>query len=148
MESRYQEQGQHWDKADLTSPHPSTPHEPGSGKGLVLSRRRMLGTMGIGGALAASGALTAGTFGVANAAQVPTAAPQLQPVISLPARKKTLIGIGYETWFMPGAVSWNLREATPTLGLYRSDDPKVIRQHAEWISQAGYDFIMADWSNN
>ncbi|MGC9175392.1 MAG: hypothetical protein ACP5GO_06055 [Thermoprotei archaeon] len=60
---------------------------------------------------------------------------------------QTLIGIEYETWF-PYPMGWNLREATPTLGTYNSSDPNVIEQHAEWLSWAGINFIVVDWSNN
>ncbi len=109
-----------------------------------LTRRQMLGALGT------SGVIATGSFGTpaAFAAAQTVAEPQLQQVISAQARKNTLIGIGYETWFMPGAVKWNTAEATPTLGHYRSDDPAVIKQHAKWISDAGYDFILIDWSNN
>ena len=156
MESHSQAQGEQQEEVGTASTPSSVPNTSGAGKGFVLSRRQMLGTLSAGGALVASGALSAGTFGVAHAAtQTPAlAALQMQPVLSLAARKQTLIGIGYETWFMQGynqattIPTWNSREATPVLGLYRSDDPKVIQQHAEWISQAGYDFIMVDWSNN
>jgi hypothetical protein len=34
------------------------------------------------------------------------------------------------------------------LGFYKSDDRGVIRQHAEWLADAGVDFIWIDWSNN
>ncbi len=46
------------------------------------------------------------------------------------------------------AAGWAGREATPVLGTYESSDPTVIRQHAEWISGAGVDFLLIDWSNN
>lgn len=34
------------------------------------------------------------------------------------------------------------------LGTYSSLDEKVIRQHAKWITYAGLDHILIDWSNN
>lgn len=46
------------------------------------------------------------------------------------------------------SAAWSGREATPVLGTYESADPKVIRQHAQWISDAGADFLLVDWSNN
>ncbi|RFA15545.1 hypothetical protein B7R22_06895 [Subtercola boreus] len=61
-------------------------------------------------------------------------------------RKATQIGIGYETWF--DAVGWPRPEAEPVLGHYSSLDEGVIRQHAAWITYAGIDHIIADWSNN
>jgi hypothetical protein len=57
-----------------------------------------------------------------------------------------LVGIAYSTWFPP--VRWDRTWGTPTLGKYRSDDPAVIRQHADWLHGAGVDFIWIDWSNN
>ena len=108
-----------------------------------LTRRQMLGTLGAGGIIAAGAFDPSIVF-----AQSHVTRTKNQPLVSSQARQNTLFGIGYETWFMPGGVAWNTREATPTLGLYRSDDPNVIKQHAQWISGAGYDFILIDWSNN
>ena len=34
------------------------------------------------------------------------------------------------------------------MGYYVSTDRNIIRQHAEWIADAGVDFIWIDWSNN
>jgi hypothetical protein len=36
----------------------------------------------------------------------------------------------------------------PLLGYYRSTDPWVIRRHAQWLSDAGVDFIALDLSNS
>jgi hypothetical protein len=60
--------------------------------------------------------------------------------------EERLVGLAYQTWFPP--VGWDYVWGTPELGHYRSDDPQVIRQHAEWIAWAGVDFIWIDWSNN
>ena len=57
-----------------------------------------------------------------------------------------MVGIGYQCWFPPQG--WENVWDEPELGFYRSDDPKVIRQHAEWLYDAGVDFIWIDWSNN
>ncbi|MHC4123114.1 MAG: glycoside hydrolase family 71/99 protein [Planctomycetota bacterium] len=57
-----------------------------------------------------------------------------------------LVGIAYSTWFPP--IPWTNVWGTPELGHYRSDDIKVIRQHAEWLQDAGVDFLWIDWSNN
>ncbi len=60
--------------------------------------------------------------------------------------EERLVGLAYQCWFPPA--SWDNVWGTPELGHYRSDDPAVIRQHAEWIADAGVDFIWIDWSNN
>jgi hypothetical protein len=62
------------------------------------------------------------------------------------ARRQTRVGIGYETWF--DAVGWGRPEAEPILGHYSSQNRQVIRQHAEWITYAGIDHVLIDWSNN
>jgi len=64
------------------------------------------------------------------------------------ARGSTLFGIGYETWFVPGVNTFGSAEATPVLGYYDSMDENVIVQHAKWLTDAGFDFILIDWSNN
>jgi hypothetical protein len=61
-----------------------------------------------------------------------------------------LVGITYSSWFPPtvwganGGCTWG----TPQLGPYNSADPAVIRQHGEWLADAGVDFILVDWSND
>ncbi|MDQ2799985.1 MAG: hypothetical protein M3Y13_10110, partial [Armatimonadota bacterium] len=54
--------------------------------------------------------------------------------------------IAYTTWHTdPNSKDlWG----TPLLGGYVSDDRRVIRQHAEWLADAGVDFIWIDWSND
>ncbi len=37
---------------------------------------------------------------------------------------------------------------TPSRGFYKSDDPMIIRAHAEELVGAGLDFIVIDWSND
>jgi len=57
------------------------------------------------------------------------------------------VGIAYTTWFQSGI--WNQSVWTfPTLGKYLSDDRTIIRKHAEWLADAGVDFIWIDWSND
>lgn len=56
------------------------------------------------------------------------------------------VGMAYSTWFPPNG--WSNTWSEPELGCYDSADPHVIRQHAEWLSDAGVDFIWIDWSNN
>ena len=60
--------------------------------------------------------------------------------------EERLVGIAYQTWFPP--INWNYVWGTPELGHYRSEDREVIRKHAEWLYDAGVDFIWIDWSNN
>ena len=57
-----------------------------------------------------------------------------------------LVGMAYSTWFPP--IGWSNTWSEPELSCYDSADTKIIRQHAEWLSDAGVDFIWIDWSNN
>ena len=122
----------------------------------VVDRRRFLHISGLAAGTALAGA-AAQAYAFRQAAAVEAAAdrrvPQTEPPVTgaaLATRKKTLFGIGYETWFIPGVGGdgWGTAEARPILGHYSSLDPKVIRQHAQWIHDAGFDFILIDWSNN
>lgn len=65
--------------------------------------------------------------------------------------KPPVIGIEYEVWF-PGISGsknfWANRWGTPLLGTYDSGNSALIDQHAKWLSEAGVDFILVDWSNN
>ena len=56
------------------------------------------------------------------------------------------VGIAYTTWHRPG--HWGDVWGTPEVGHYNADDRAVIRQHAQWLADAGVDFIWIDWSNN
>lgn len=60
--------------------------------------------------------------------------------------KERLVGIAYSTWHQNR--NWTHVWGTPELGFYRSDDTSVIRRHAQWLSDAGVDFIWIDWSND
>ena len=115
------------------------------GTARVFGRRHFLGVAG----LAAVGGGIANIADVALPKQSPASLPPLSGV-ALESRKKTLFCTGYETWFLPSAPAggWGTAEARPVLGHYSSLDPKVIRQHAHWIHDAGFDFILIDWSNN
>ena len=132
-----------------------TPSDDGSG---TMARRTFLQHAG----LTAAGIAAASAGGANAMARVgprmrysllsddsPSPLPPLTGA-ALEARKKTLFGIGYETWYVPGVGGggWGAAEARPVLGHYSSLDPKVIRQHARWIHDAGFDFILIDWSNN
>ena len=59
-----------------------------------------------------------------------------------------LVGMEWEPWFTPLNVRWDTAEAVPILGNYSSYDRRVIRQHALWMTEAGVDFLLVDWSNN
>jgi hypothetical protein len=56
------------------------------------------------------------------------------------------VGIAYSAWHdhLPWRKTWDV----PELGPYLSNDVTIIRQHAEWLSNANVDFIYIDWSNN
>ncbi len=60
--------------------------------------------------------------------------------------KDRLVGLAYNTAHFDA--DWHDVWGTPELGFYRSDDRKVIRQHAEWITEAGVDYVYIDWSND
>lgn len=60
-----------------------------------------------------------------------------------------LVGVAYSTWFYEGR-RWGGRSTwdMPLLGAYTSYDRDVIKQHGEWLRDAGVDFVFVDWSNN
>ncbi|MDE2126775.1 MAG: hypothetical protein KGJ62_09305 [Armatimonadetes bacterium] len=59
-----------------------------------------------------------------------------------------LVGMEWEPWFTPLNARWDTAEAVPELGDYSSFDRSVIRQHALWLTEAGIDYLLIDWSNN
>lgn len=130
-------------------------HEPSelgmtAGNNHQVGRRRFIGAAGA----SIGGLAIASTLGAPNAAAAtvgPLSRPRPHPGCSA-RRGATAFGIGYECWFDPGGtqagqIIWDSTEAKPLLGYYNSMDTRVIRQHAEWISGAGIDFILIDWSN-
>jgi len=60
--------------------------------------------------------------------------------------EERVVGIAYTNWH--GDAPWGEVWGTPELGQYSSYDRAVIRQHAEWLYDAGVDFVWLDWSNN
>eukprot|EP00041_Stephanoeca_diplocostata_P025063 m.648553 g.648553 ORF g.648553 m.648553 type:complete len:623 (-) comp22662_c0_seq3:166-2034(-) len=60
----------------------------------------------------------------------------------------------WEPWFTRnnlGGHPWLQRpgaEGVPLVGLYSSFNALVVRQHAIWLTEAGVDCILVDWSNN
>jgi len=56
------------------------------------------------------------------------------------------VGIAYTSWHRNG--HWDNVWSKPVLGEYSSFDRNVIRKHAEWLYDAGVDFVWLDWSNN
>lgn len=66
------------------------------------------------------------------------------PTSTPPAQR--LVGVAYTTWHQD--THWTNVWGTPLLGFYKSDNRRVIRQHARWLSEAGADFLFVDWSNN
>lgn len=65
-----------------------------------------------------------------------------------PADPEHLVGMQWEPWFTPLACDWSTAQAVPLIGFYRSDDPRVIRQHMIWMMEMGVDFLIADWTNH
>ena len=57
-------------------------------------------------------------------------------------------GLLHSPWFMD--TQWDRAKmwGRPLLGDYRSDDEDALRQHAAWLTHAGVDYILIDWSNN
>jgi hypothetical protein len=80
-----------------------------------------------------------------------SAAAQQQELTPWPPKERR-VGIAYALWHRNDR--W--QEApepckpwgTPELGFYRSDDPRILSQHADWLSNAGVDFVVLDWSND
>jgi len=64
----------------------------------------------------------------------------------LSANAQRLVGMAYFTWHFPAR--WTCSWGTLMLGKYNSDNRDVMRTHAEWLRDAGVDFIMVDWSND
>lgn len=54
--------------------------------------------------------------------------------------------MSYFTWFSAGRR--NCQWGTPTLGNYDSENREVYATHAQWLRDAGVDFLMVDWSND
>jgi hypothetical protein len=52
------------------------------------------------------------------------------------------VGIGYQTWFPPQ--DWSRSWDEPELGYPQSGESRVIDAHAEWLVEAGVDFILID----
>jgi hypothetical protein len=61
-----------------------------------------------------------------------------------PAERR--VGIAYTTWHWNKP--WTKVWGTPELGQYLSSDRAVISQHVSWLTDAGVDFLLIDWSNN
>lgn len=57
-----------------------------------------------------------------------------------------LVGVAYSTWFPPQ--SWSSVWGKPTLGHYNSSNTSTIKQHIQWLTDAGVDYVMIDWTNN
>ena len=72
------------------------------------------------------------------------------PVVTPCPVQERRVGIAYALWHENAEwrhgphKSWG----TPELGFYRSDDPRVLQRHAEWLCNAGVDFAILDWSND
>ena len=83
------------------------------------------------------------------AVSVPTPS---EPPVNNTRRSQTQFGVGYEVWWETIAF-WDdpnrsPAPAEPELGFYNSNNASVLRQQAEWISGAGIDFVLVDFSNS
>lgn len=87
-----------------------------------------------------SWALTAGTL----SAQ-PTGRQGASSYPPVPPSERE-VGIAYGLW--ADRDLWSSTWDKPQIGEYDSRDRRVIRKHAEWLSDAGVDFVWLDWSNN
>lgn len=87
-----------------------------------------------------SWALTAGTL----SAQ-PTGRQGVSSYPPVPPSERE-VGIAYGLW--ADRDLWSSTWDKPQIGEYDSRDRRVIRKHAEWLSDAGVDFVWLDWSNN
>jgi len=80
---------------------------------------------------------------------------------SLSGFAQKYVGISYSNWFSttdvsPNYITWGGAGepigskvwGVPLVGYYSSKDLSVIDQHAEWLSDAGVDFVMMDLSNS
>ena len=74
-----------------------------------------------------------------------TSANTAAPLVPVPPSER-LVGIAYTNWFR--STPWHDVWGTPELGEYTSLDRKIIRHHAQWLYEAGVDFVWLDWSNN
>jgi Alpha-L-fucosidase len=78
---------------------------------------------------------------------------RVQAHSSEPQSIKKTVGIAYNTHHRK---DWNQFAVQPLLAKqleypsksYNTDDPRVIRQHGEWLADAGVDYALMDWSNN
>jgi Glycosyl hydrolase family 99/Bacterial Ig domain len=81
-----------------------------------------------------------------------------RPASPTPAASRTMLAFYYPWYGVPSGpsrrwVHWDPVKRnythTPSLGLYDSKDPQVIRQHVEWALTAGIDgFISSWWGQN
>jgi len=69
---------------------------------------------------------------------------------TFPAKRdpEHLVGMEWNVWFTPRNNRWDTAQAVPVLGNYDSFNPDVVRQHCLWMTEAGIDFLLVDWSNN
>lgn len=91
-------------------------------------------------------------IGGAGLAAIPLVAPRagglLPPGITPTPPSERRVGVSYAMWHPSTEWTGERPWGVPELGFYRSNDPAVIRQHAEWMSGANIDFINIDWSND
>lgn len=92
----------------------------------------------------AAGWLLGGRISASSA----TAGPMLPFGVTPAPPSQRLVGVDYQLWhYRSDWPTWESVWGKPELGYYASGDRNVIRQHARWLSDAGADFILLDWSN-
>jgi hypothetical protein len=72
---------------------------------------------------------------------------KLPPGVTPAPPQERRVSIGYALWHYDEA-EWKTSWGHPVLGHYSSGDPAIMRKHGEWLSDAGVDFILVDWSNS
>ena len=65
-----------------------------------------------------------------------------------PKDPKHLVVMQWENWYSEVNYWWTTNQAVPLVGLYRTSDENVMRQHIIWMIESGTDVIQCDMSNN
>ncbi len=90
-------------------------------------------------------------------AVMPDDMPRSRPVTVRVERRKLqpppkdpnhLVVMQWENWYSEVNYWWTTNQAVPLVGLYRTSDENVMRQHIIWMIESGTDVIQCDMSNN
>jgi len=81
-----------------------------------------------------------------------TASPARGATVTPCPASERRVGIAYSLWHRnqqwQKAAGPHKPWGEPELGFYRSDDTAILTRHAGWLSGAGVDFVVVDWSND